>query len=71
MNITIEEKKRLLHLLVDHELTQAGLARKLKVNRSIITRLLNGEYPLINLKKRIADYFNVPYEQLWNNTSAR
>lgn len=57
--------ERLATAMWDRGLTHAALAKKVKLSRVHVTRLVGGQRPGPATAKRIADYFEVTPSEFW------
>lgn len=61
--------KKLKKLLIDHNMTVTNLAEKVGIKRSWLSLIINGHYKAYSVRIKIARFFNVPYEELWEHDS--
>ena len=57
--------KEFKKLLIDKELSSIELSRKLGVSREWLWYVVSGRTPGTKLKREIAEFFDVEFEELW------
>ena len=58
-------KKIINQVLIDNNLTQTELARKLKINREHLNKVIHGKRTSNPVKYKVAKFFKVPEEELF------
>lgn len=69
MKIQSAVAKRLSQLLIEQNISQYELAKRMATNQSTIRNIMHETYKSINLETiiKIADSFNIPFQEFFNN----
>lgn len=69
MKIQSAVAKRLSQLLIEQNISQYELAKRMATNQSTIRNIMHETYKSINLETiiKIADSFNITFQEFFNN----
>jgi plasmid maintenance system antidote protein VapI len=60
-----ERRRKVLHVLVERDMTISELARNLDISQAIVSKVINGRRLSEKTEQRIADYLGKPTDYLF------